>query len=92
MRCIIAPATPQIFTVVFLPATLTDTGVRHAIRRGCAVLSSPDPPGTSWWLGERLTLVLRCSFPCCLPDPAHLAVQGRPVVRAAVHPRARSDG
>ncbi len=57
--CSIATATPQTFTVAFGPATspspevpptITPTPHSAVSRSGCALLSSPDPPDSSWWL------------------------------------------
>lgn len=49
--CNIATATPQAFTVASRPATSPSQGVPHtATPCGCALLSSPDPPGSSWWV------------------------------------------
>src|SRR5450759_3999862 len=47
--CNIATATPQAFTVASRPAPSTGPRVpRTALPRGCALLTSPDPPGLSW--------------------------------------------
>ena len=49
--CNIATATPQTFTVASRPATSPGQGVpRTATSCGCALLPSPDPPGSSWWV------------------------------------------
>src|ERR1019366_9532894 len=48
--CNIATATPQAFTVASRPATSTGQGVPHTAGPcGCALLTSPDLPGLSWW-------------------------------------------
>jgi len=47
--CNIATVTPQAFTVASRPATSPSQGVpRTASPCGCALLTSPDPPGSSW--------------------------------------------
>ena len=49
--CNIATTTPQTFTVASRPATSPSPGVpRTATPCGCALQTSPDPPGSSWRL------------------------------------------
>jgi hypothetical protein len=49
--CNIATATPQAFTVASRPARRTGQGVpRTTMPCGCALLPSPDPSGSSWWV------------------------------------------
>jgi hypothetical protein len=53
--CSIATATPQTFTVASRPATSPSRRVPRPAASltmpiGCALQSSPDPPGWSWWL------------------------------------------
>jgi hypothetical protein len=44
-------ATPQTFTAASRPVTSPSPEVPHFKScGGCALLSSPDPPGSSWWL------------------------------------------
>jgi hypothetical protein len=50
--CSIAAITPQTFTAASRPATSPSPGVPGAAQTPprCALLPSPDPPGSSWWL------------------------------------------
>jgi hypothetical protein len=50
--CSLATVTPQTFTVASRPATSTGPRVPRtpSSASGCALLPSPDPPGSSWWI------------------------------------------
>ena len=69
--CSIATATPQAFTVASRPATSTGRGVPRAVWCGCALLPSPDLPGSSWGLVLRgvLSLVSHVHLPVLLAGP-----------------------
>src|SRR3954453_18631705 len=95
----IATATPQAFTVASRPATSPGPGVPRpatslAMPIGCALQSSPDPPGWSWGLpwGAFSRWFLTYAFPSRLPDPSHLAVLTRPVVVRAASALLRIPG
>ena len=48
--CNIATATPQAFTVASRPANHPTQEFPATTTCGCALLPSPDPPGSSWWV------------------------------------------
>ena len=48
--CNIATATPQDFTMASRPARRTGLRVPRTPWCGCALLPSPDPSGSSWWV------------------------------------------
>ena len=81
--CSIATATPQTFTVASRPATShrPRSSPHDETSSGCALLPSPDPSGSSWWLVLRgvqpLVPHVRLSVSLAEPGPSDSADPSR---------------